>query len=449
MLEKQGGLFMRKYIAMVFILCLALTTNVWAYEDTEDHWAKDEISEWSARGILMGSENAFRPNDPITRGEMAVILDRVMGYEVQSDKQFIDLGEAFYKEAMLGANASGIILGSFNTIRPMDAITREEAIVMFCRVLGLDTATTTADIKFADNGEISSWALPSVYAMENRGYIKGDEFGNFAPKKNMTRGEVVKLLDNTIENLQNKAEVVSQTVNGNMVVNVSGVKLKDMTIKGDLILSEGIGNGEITLDTVTVTGRTVIRGGGANSINIDGKSSLGPAVVEKIGSSVAVKVGKDASVVSIQVKTHGAKITAPSTKVVVEKGVNDTIVNGIKVEGGTTVIGEKPVSGGGGGSSNGEPAKPDVSVEVNGFKKAHERALNLGINSVTIADKEKVEEAILALDKLSDEAKITLAEEKHKLNSLLKCIEILEQVEEEGDNPAVSGDDEYIPSDEV
>ncbi len=52
-----------------------------SYQDTGSHWAKTEIDKWSDYGVLMGSDGNFRPEDPITRGEMAVILDRVMKYQ--------------------------------------------------------------------------------------------------------------------------------------------------------------------------------------------------------------------------------------------------------------------------------------------------------------------------------------------------------------------------------
>ena len=41
-----------------------------------------------------------------------------------------------------------------------------------------------------------------------------------------------------------------------------------MTIAGDLYLAEGIGEGVITLDRVTVQGNTIVKGGGIHSIII-------------------------------------------------------------------------------------------------------------------------------------------------------------------------------------
>jgi hypothetical protein len=61
------------------------------------------------------------------------------------------------------------------------------------------------------------------------------------------------------------------------------VTLKGLTISGDLILGEGVGNGDVTLDGVTVTGRVVVRGGGEDSIRIINKSDVGSIIVGKTG----------------------------------------------------------------------------------------------------------------------------------------------------------------------
>ena len=64
------------------------------------------------------------------------------------------------------------------------------------------------------------------------------------------------------------------TIAGNVSVSSDGVTLKNLNIKGDLYLTEGIGNGTVTLDNVTVDGKTLVCGGGMESIIIK-NSTLG------------------------------------------------------------------------------------------------------------------------------------------------------------------------------
>lgn len=51
----------------------------------------------------------------------------------------------------------------------------------------------------------------------------------------------------------------TQTVKQNVVINASGVVLKNKVIDGNLILSEGIGDGEVFLESVTVHGSVYVR----------------------------------------------------------------------------------------------------------------------------------------------------------------------------------------------
>lgn len=68
-----------------------------------------------------------------------------------------------------------------------------------------------------------------------------------------------------------------------MTINSGGVTLKNAVIKGDLILAAGIGEGEVLLDHVTVEGRTIVNGGGENSIVIQ-DSTMNQVMVQKISA---------------------------------------------------------------------------------------------------------------------------------------------------------------------
>ena len=53
---------------------------------------------------------------------------------------------------------------------------------------------------------------------------------------------------------------------GNVLIRTDDVVLKDLTVDGDLILGNGIADGKITLDNVTVTGRLIVWGGGTKEL---------------------------------------------------------------------------------------------------------------------------------------------------------------------------------------
>ena len=105
-------------IVMLFgVSASALAANT--YADTIGHWAEEAIIEWSGENVLNGYNGNFRPDDSITRGEMAAILNRIMQYSEISSNTFADLdNNAWYTDAILRANAAGVMLGDETGMRP-------------------------------------------------------------------------------------------------------------------------------------------------------------------------------------------------------------------------------------------------------------------------------------------------------------------------------------------
>ncbi len=276
------------------------------FSDVQGHWAQAEIEKWSAKGIILGSDNMFRPNDPITRGEMAVILDRVMRYQLKAENSFKDLGQSWYTEAILKANAAGVIVGDNGNVRPKDNITREEAVVMFNRALRIEPDTEGKGLVFKDSSQISRWAAGYASALASKGYIKGDSNGNFNPQAAITRAEVVKILDNSIKELYNKAGKYSnKVIEGNVIINTPSVTLKNIEIKGDLIIAEGVGEGDVHLDNVKINGDTIVKGGGANSIYFNSVTIGGALIVNKTDGNLRI-VATGTTRVSVAALESGA-----------------------------------------------------------------------------------------------------------------------------------------------
>lgn len=344
------------------------TTAVQGYPDVPgDYWAKDVIQKWAANGLVAGYDNgSFGPNDNITRGQLAMLLDRLMRYQTKAANTYADLtSDAWYANAILGASAAGIIQGSDGAVRPEANITREEVMVMVARVLDLSGANS-ANISFTDQAQISDWAADAVKSMAAKGYVQGNN-GAIRPKDNITRAEALTILDNVFTTLYAKADTYSNDVTGNLLVNTSDVTLKDMTVSGDLIIAEGVGNGHIVVDNVTVTGGLIVRGGGENSIIISGNSNIGTVTVARRDGKVRIAVGEGAAVDTVVVaagadsaKVEGTvetiSIIASNSEVEITgtvknvdlasaaTGTNLSVAKGAKVENVTTNASESSVN---------------------------------------------------------------------------------------------------------
>ena len=389
----------RRILSMALVGAMLLSamslTAFAAYSDVpESHWAGEAIEKWSGMGIVQGSEGQFRPGDAITRGEFAVIVDRMMRYQTKGQNVFTDLDQQYYTEAMLKAAYAKVFQGSGGLVRPKDFITRQEAFVVLSRVSGLeaaagDRAELLGKLSFSDKDLVPDWALGAVVALSQRGVVQGTD-GKVNPLSSISRAEVITLLNRAVADIISEGDTDTTGADGTVIVNAPGVVLKDMEIKGDLIVAQGVGSGDLTLENVTVDGRMIVRGGGENSIILTGTSHVQTVVLEKTDAgalrivtkgeaqveAVVVADGKDdviltgvfgtaviaAEGISIKVrdaKINEVKVTAPSVVLEVAKGSE------IK----TVAIESKNVSVGGEGKVETVQAKADgAKIDVVGAK---------------------------------------------------------------------------------
>lgn len=199
----------------------------------------------------------------------------------------------------------------------------EQAFVVLARAIKLEPAESVIRT-FSDTAEISVWAKGYIFALVNGGYIQGSG-GMLRPKASITRAEFAQVMYNLISQYINEEGEYTEVAEGNVMVNAPGVTLKGLTVKGDLIIGDGVGDGDVTLEDVTVTGRMVVRGGGENSIIIRGNSNVSNVIVSRVDGAVRVKVEGDAEVEVI----------------VVDDGSDDIIIEGtvgsVEVKGNVTV----------------------------------------------------------------------------------------------------------------
>ncbi len=389
---------MKRKIALVLATIMALSTTVLAdttmFNDVEGSWAKEEINEWAKNNVVKGFEGEFRPDDSITRGEMATIINNIMEYQVSSDENFSDInGDEWFADAVKKNNANGVMKGYDNNLRPNDLITREEALVMLGRALSM--GTTKGNTKFYDDSQISTWAKGYVNEFYNSGLVEGRENNRFEPNDFITRAEVVKIVDNSVNNFFNVEGEYSKDIFGKTVVNTSDVVLSDMVIDGDLIVAAGVAEGELTLDNVVVTGEIIVEGGGDHSILLNGNTKVNKIKTKKVDNqAVRLFVSKNSSVENIE--TNGAKTLLEGT------GDIDKVTTiggeGLEVREGTS-INELEVNGGDSIdiAENAEinKVKINVSVTFNNDGKIESITISSLVDELVITGDGEVEEVTI------------------------------------------------------
>lgn len=235
---------------------LALTPAAAVFSDTGGHWAEDSIAKWSEEYHIIGgySDGTFRPDDSITRGAFAGILDRFLHFSSKSDPAvFSDVAGTYWEDAILKLHASGVYLGNNGKALSGSSITRQQAVTMIARAFQIESAEE--DLPFADEASIASYARGPVSAMIKKGYVDDVKENRFRPTDPITRAEVVRILGNLVDVLVQTTELYAKDTAGNLMINSpEGAQLTDMTIGGDLILAPGV-NGAVTLTDVQLKGK--------------------------------------------------------------------------------------------------------------------------------------------------------------------------------------------------
>lgn len=120
----------RAQAASVCARMLSLSDEDSPYSDTSGHWAEGQIGAMAKAGFLFGySDGTFQPDAEITREELAALLFRVIGAEYAGEvSSFPDVQpERWSYEEITSLAAKNILTGyPDGTFRPEDYLTRGE-----------------------------------------------------------------------------------------------------------------------------------------------------------------------------------------------------------------------------------------------------------------------------------------------------------------------------------
>ena len=255
----------KRSLALVLAIAMVLTTfgmtvvSAAQYNDTEGHWAESYINTWSGYGVIQGDGGYFRPDDAITRAEVAQVTDNVISYEKIADNMFTDVSTTdWFADAVLKLVAAGTLTGNGDgTMTPNNYMTREEAMTMLARVYGLTVENTQAGItQYADYQNISDYATGYVGAMTAAGYVGGYEDGTIRPKDYISRAEFVKIIDNMIKlYITEPGSYGPEYVGGIVMIKTGGVTLNGI-VAGGVVVSPQV-SGDVTITGSQISGDIV------------------------------------------------------------------------------------------------------------------------------------------------------------------------------------------------
>ncbi len=248
------------------------------------------LKKWSQLGLI---DKGVSTNDlykPIQKIDFIGFVNNVLKPTKQADINFIDVPKSsWYGKEIAKAVAAGYVgYKEKSNFYPFSNITRVEASVMVAKVFGLELNDQKLLKKITDAEKLDEAELQYFGAVIEKGYLSEISSGRYAPLGILKLIDAMKMLDKCIGLVVTKAGTVTKNVTGNMIINTNSVTLKNMEISGDLIIGEGVADGNVSLEGITVKGKLIIRGGGPNSVIIKNSLVVGDVIVEKYVGNVRV-----------------------------------------------------------------------------------------------------------------------------------------------------------------
>jgi hypothetical protein len=162
-----------------------------------DHWAYSYIESLVGKGIINGyPDGSFRPQNTVTRAEFAKMIVLARGWPLLSilEASFSDVSTNYWGYQYIEtAKFYGVITGyPDGSFRPAAKIKRSEIATIIVRAAGFEINTTGN--KFIDLSP-SHWAYGYILTAKNRQIVSGYPDGTFRPEGYTTRAEAAAMIE--------------------------------------------------------------------------------------------------------------------------------------------------------------------------------------------------------------------------------------------------------------
>lgn len=181
----------------------------------EGHWAEDDIKKLYSMEVLTGTPHQGLQYEAMSRGDyvkalcLALAID-IKPYENLQSSAPQMFGDVPYTHPLypyiMAAYNSKLVKGTGENFDVNLPITREEAFVIYIRVIGLERlgVTNSPTTPFVDDKSISSWAKREIVAGYRLGIIKGTADGRVLPKQWISKAEAAAIVNRLIDYLRSE-----------------------------------------------------------------------------------------------------------------------------------------------------------------------------------------------------------------------------------------------------
>jgi len=174
------------------------------FADIEKSWASAAIINLVSKGYVKGfPDGKFYPDQSLTRAEFICLIDHIYQLgSVDKNVNWQDLSQTHWAyNAIQRAASSGIISGYQERFRPDNAISRAEMATVLAKLLKI---SGNQALLFSDAKDIPLWSQSYISALAAQGLLTGYPDGSFQPQRFVTRAEICQLLNQVLEQIEAK-----------------------------------------------------------------------------------------------------------------------------------------------------------------------------------------------------------------------------------------------------
>ncbi|NYV65733.1 S-layer homology domain-containing protein [Bacillus sp. Gen3] len=325
--------------ALVASAVAPIASSAAGFSDVTKPEYKTAIDALAEAGILNGYENGtFKPENKVTRGEVAKVITLIRHLEEGTKTPFKDVKDGYWSTPYINSlYAAKLVNGYENgTFKPEGNVTRAEFAKLVVDAYGLtltNAATPFTDVK------AGNWATPYIQTAYANGLIKGVTASKFDPSAPIKRGDLAILLHradskfgdvigNNFPGVESVKAVNTTTVEVTFKEAVKDVAASNFSIEGLTVSNASVKQTDsktVVLTTSTQEGgkQYTVKSGTKTLGKFTGVSAVVPKAVKVTTPSVQGTIGKEVTLkAEVTVEEGQSKAGIPVTFNIVSDNSN-------------------------------------------------------------------------------------------------------------------------------
>ncbi len=224
------------YLMLMVSLSISLFFSAQVYagaavSDIQNHWAAKPIQNLADREVISGyPDGTFKPDQAVTRAELAKIISKAMDYQPVNGSKFPDI-EGHWAASYMNALAEQKVMNSFDdgNFQPERTVNRAQLTTFIARILNL----AKPEEKFGQDWSASfidvpndHWAFRYIEISNKFGLLPPEYKTQFHPDQSVTRAEAAWMIQ-ALNGLEVSKGKISQIDSGSGLMNIQRGSGKD------------------------------------------------------------------------------------------------------------------------------------------------------------------------------------------------------------------------------